>query len=131
MINLVFNEKSSATYEDFETIDYKIIILRNRIYNLGYTEIPTYNTHMLSENSYLFYTLVNDIEEGIKNLGKYYYRPKGFIKRKTWTPNMPFDYKDINRWINNLNLIESALDNESSSLYPRDDLYPSETLLPH
>lgn len=131
MISLTFMENDYATYEDFNTIETAIVILRNRIYNLGYTEIPQYLANIRDWNSYLFYDELNDIEEGIKNLGKYYYRPKGFVKRKTWKPNMPFSYKDINRWINNLNIIESALDNESSSLYPRDDLYPSDTLLPH
>ena len=44
---------------------------------------------------------------------------------------MSFSYKDVNRWITNLDLIEERLDRESNSLFPSDTLYPSETLLPH
>jgi hypothetical protein len=131
MISLTFRENSYATYEDFNTIEIAIGILRDRIYNLGYTEIPQYLANIRDWNSYLFYNELNDIETGIKNLGKYYYRPKGFKKAKIWKPNMPFSYEDINRWINNLNIIEQALNNDSNELYPRDDLYPSDTLLPH
>lgn len=131
MIEIYFRENSVATYEDFNEIEVTIGLLRNRIYNLGYTDIPEYLSNIRDWNSYLFYDELNVIEEGIKNLGKYYYRPKGFTRLKKWKPNMPFSYKDINRWIDNLNLITKALNNDSNELYPRDDLYPSDTLLPH
>ena len=44
---------------------------------------------------------------------------------------MGFSYRDLNRWINNLNLVIDRINTESNTLFPSDTLYPSETLLPH
>lgn len=94
-------------------------------------EIPIYRKRTWQQNDFLIYTYLNHIEEGIKNLGKYYFRPYGWQNRKTWTKGMSFSYRDVNRWITNLNLIEGRLNNESSLLLPSDTLYPSDDLLPH
>lgn len=80
---------------------------------------------------YLLYTYLNNIEDGLKNIGKVYFRPKGWQETKTWAGGMSFSYRDVNRWINNLNLIIDRLNTESNTLFPSDTLYPSETLLPH
>lgn len=93
--------------------------------------IPTYEVKTWEVKDYLLYTYLNNIETGIKNIGKYYYRPYGWQDTKTWTGGMSFSYRDLNRWINNLNIVIERLNNESNSLFPSDTLYPSETLLPH
>ena len=126
----MFTEDDIMTYENFNTIEQRILTLRNRIANLGYS-IDTYTPKTWNNRDYLLYTYLNNIENGIKALGKGYYRPYGWQEPKTWTGGMGFSYRDVNRWITNLNLIEERLDNESSSLFPSDTLYPSETLLPH
>ena len=126
----MFNEDSIMTYEDFNSIESKINELNSRITTLGYT-VDTYTPKTWVKKDFLIYTYLNNIENGIENLGKGYFRPYGWQGKKTWTKGMSFSYKDVNRWIIDLNLIEERLNNESSQLLPSDTLYPSDDLLPH
>lgn len=93
--------------------------------------IPLYNKETWQKGMVLYNARLNNIETGIKNIGKYYFRPYGWQNDKFWTENMSFSYRDMNRWVNNINLIIDRLNNESGTLFPSDTLYPSETLLPH
>ena len=126
----MYTEDSIMTYDDFNAIEQRIVSLRTKIINLGYS-VASYTPKNWVKKDFLLITYLNNIEEGIKALGKGYFRPYGWQKEKTWTGGMGFSYRDVNRWITNLNLIAERLDNESSSLFPSDTLYPSETLLPH
>lgn len=126
----MFNEDSIMTYNDFNTIEQKIVTLRTQIVNLGFT-VESYTAKNWLSKDFLLYTYLENIENGIKNLGKGYFRPFGWQNKKTWTKGMSFSYRDVNRWITNLNLIEERLNNESSQLLPRNTLYPSDDLLPH
>lgn len=126
----MFNEDSIMTYSDFNYIENKISTLRTRIVNLGYN-VNTYTSKTWIKKDFLLYTYLNNIENGIENLGKGYFKPYGWQNTKTWNKGMSFSYKDVNRWLNNLNIIEERLDNESSQLFPSDTLYPSDNLLPH
>lgn len=126
----MFNEDSIMTYEDFNSIESKINELNNRITTLGYT-VDTYTPKTWVKKDFLIYTYLNNIENGIENLGKGYFRPHGWQNKKIWTKGMSFSYRDVNKWITNLNLIEERLNNESSQLLPSDTLYPSDDLLPH
>ena len=68
---------------------------------------------MLNELPYI--QEINRIENAIENLGYYFYKPNGWLPTKEWItldnlyPIKSFDYKDYNRWISNLQLIENAL----------------------
>ena len=126
----MFNEDSIMTYEDFNNIEQKIFTLNNSLTNIGYN-IESYTPKTWSDNDFLIYTYINNIEDGIKNLGDSYFKPYGWQGKKTWTKGMSFSYRDVNRWISNLNLIEERLNNESSTLLPSDTLYPIDNLLPH
>lgn len=126
----MFNEDSIMTYEDFNSIESKINELNSRLTTLGYT-VDTYTPKTWVKKDFLIYTYLNNIENGIENLGKGYFRPYGWRKKKTWNKGMSFSYMDVNKWITNLNLIEERLNNESSQLLPSDTLYPSDDLLPH
>ena len=126
----MFNEDSIMTYNDFNTIEQKIVTLRTQIVNLGFT-VESYTAKNWLSKDFLLYTYLNNIEIGIENLGKGYFKPYGWQNKKTWTKGMSFSYRDVNRWITNLNLIEERLNNESSQLLPRNTLYPSDDLLPH
>lgn len=126
----MFTEDSIMTYEDFNTIEQRINTLRSRIISYGYS-VNEYTPKTWAKKDFLLYTYLNNVEEGIKALGKGYFRPYGWQNTKIWDKGMSFSYRDVNRWITNLNLIEERLDNESSTLFPSDTLYPSETLLPH
>ena len=126
----MFNEDSIMTYEDFNEIEQKIVTLRLRIIELGYS-VDTYTSKTWAKNDFLIFKYLNNIENGLEKLGKGYFRPYGWQDKKKWTKAMSFSYKDVNRWWNNLNLIEERLDNESSELLPMDTLYSSDNLLPH
>lgn len=126
----MFNEDSIMTYSDFNYIENKISTLRTRIVNLGYN-VNTYTDKTWVKKDFLLYTYLNNIENGIENLGKGYFKPYGWQNTKIWNKGMSFSYKDVNRWLNNLSIIEERLDNESSQLFPSDTLYPSNNLLPH
>ena len=127
-----YYESDIFTYEDANSIEdyiYQTYMLLNKQMGTSYS----YTKQLWYKNSALLVPKLNHIEEGIKLLGQYYYRPEGWQKTKIWNATKPekFDYTDVNRWINDLNLITERLYNESNSLYPSDTLYPSETLLPH
>lgn len=83
------------------------------------TIIPDYEKHMWSDNETLSMQKIDNIENGIKNIGDYYYKPYGWLNSKEWlgTSDMNLgiikngiaikniSYQDLNRWVNNLNLI--------------------------
>ena len=59
---------------------------------------------------------IDRIERGIDNLQKYWYKPKGWQECKIWLTGdetkqiiKSFNYQDINRWINNLNIINEVI----------------------
>lgn len=126
----MFNEDSIMTYEDFNYIEQKIVTLRTTLISIGYS-IEIYTAKNWNDNDFLIYTYLNNIENGINNLAEGYFKPYGWQNKKIWTKGMSFSYRDVNRWITNLNLIEERLNNESSQLLPSDTLYPSNDLLPH
>ena len=106
----MFNEDSIMEYTDFNNVENKIRTLRTRIYLLDYN-IPVYNRKIWDVDDYLIYTYLNNIETGIENMGTSFMKPSGWQDTKTWASGMSFSYKDVNRWWNNLNLIENALNN--------------------
>lgn len=127
-----YYESDIFTYEDANSIEdyiYQTYMLLNKQMGTSYS----YTKQLWYKNSALLVPKLNHIEEGIKLLSQYYYRPQGWQNTKIWNATKPekFDYTDVNRWINDLNLITERLYNESSSLFPSDTLYPNETLLPH
>lgn len=79
--------------------------------------IPAYTKHTWVDNEVLSMQKIDNIEEGVKNIGYYYYKPNGWIGVREWlkTCNITdynnnkniqnISYQDLNRWINNLNLI--------------------------
>lgn len=125
----MFNEDSIMTYDDFNYIEQKIVTLRTTLISIGYS-IEIYTAKNWTENDFLIYTYLINIEDGINNLAEGYFRPYGWQNKKIWTKGMSFSYRDVNRWITNLNLIEERLNNESSQLLPSDTVYPSDDLLP-
>lgn len=128
-LNMEFYEEDILETTQINQIENKIAEVTSRLSNT--TSIPSYTPKTWAKSDFLLITYLNNIETGIKNIGKYYYRPYGWQKTKTWQGKESFSYKDLNRWINNLNIVIDRLNNESSSLFPSDMLYPSETLLPH
>lgn len=124
----MYNEDSIMNYADFNYIENKIVSLRNRIINLGYS-VEIYNSKIWVKKDFLLYTYLNNIENGIENLGLGYYKPNGWQNKKIWTKGMGFSYKDVNRWLNNLNLIEEELNNHTENLKFNNNVYFNDTTI--
>lgn len=80
-------------------------------------------------NEFVYVDDIKNIEDGIDVLGKYFGYPIGWKTKREWnlTVANSISYIDINRWLNNLDII---LKSTFNPLVPRETLYPSETLMP-
>lgn len=91
--------------------------------------IPNYVKKDWVENEFPYMQDIDNIEQGIKNIGDYFTKPLGWIETKDWLGTIsiynrynygvdtkPFSYQDINRWITDLNLIEQE-DMENVTLW--------------
>lgn len=72
--------------------------------------IPQYREYTWSDNELPTMQEIDNIERGIKNIGKYYYQPEGWIEAKEWIDETGVNtrnisYRDLNRWLTNLDLI--------------------------
>lgn len=101
-------------YNDLNQVEAKIKEYTDEV--SAVTEIPSFvpKTWVLNELPYV--QEIDRIEKGIYNLGEYYNRPKGWLPTKNWiTPDNPypvkgFDYRDWNRWVNNLRIFVTDID---------------------
>lgn len=87
--------------------------------------IPNYTKHRWYDNETLTMQKIDNIEQGVKNIGYYYEKPDGWVNEKEWLPDATkkydgnygvgiktISYQDLNRWYNNLELINfDDLDN--------------------
>lgn len=95
--------------------------------NDGYQYIKIYNDERIIPN-YVKHTWVDDefpsmqkldnIEQGIKNIGEYYYKPQGWLNPREWLKTSDINndnkgmntqnisYSDLNQWSTDLNLID-------------------------
>ena len=88
--------------------------------------IPDYIKHTYFDNEVITMQRLDNIERGIANIGYYFYKPIGWQNAREWlgtsdtnngvikngTNIQNISYQDVNRWINNLNLINfDNLDN--------------------
>lgn len=79
--------------------------------------IPDYEKHVWNDNEVLSMQKIDNIETAIKNIGYYYYKPTGWLGGREWlktckindynsgTNIQNISYQDLNRWVNNLSLI--------------------------
>lgn len=101
-------------YEDLNLIENKIDTLTDWIRENYIEDIPTYTkkTWVLNELPYI--QEIDRIERGIENIGYNFYEPDGWITTKEWItsdnlyPIKSFDYRDYNRWLTDLTLIEEG-----------------------
>lgn len=126
-----YYESDILTYEDMNSIEdyiYETYLLLNEKMGTSYS----YTKQLWYKNSALLVPKLNHIEEGIEDLTEYYYKPTDWQETKTWNTSKPekFDYTDVNRWINDLNILTNLLYNQPKSLFPSDTLLPSNDLYP-
>jgi len=79
--------------------------------------IPNYEKHVWVNDDVLSMQKIDNIENGIKNIGYYYTKPKNWITTRQWlktcnikdydnnTNTQNISYIDLNRWLNDLDLI--------------------------
>lgn len=124
----MFNEDSIMTYENFNSVESKISELNSTLTTLGYT-VDTYTPKTWVKKDFLIYTYLNNIENGIQALAEGYYKPYGWREKKTWDKGMSFSYMDVNRWIDNLNLIENEINKHTKILKFNDNVYFSDNTI--
>lgn len=91
-----------------------------KIYN-NENIIPNYVKKQWETNEIPYIQHIDNIEQGVENIGKYCAKPLGWSTTRNWIKtssiedrsdygvgNKGFSYRDINRWINNLNLIDNV-----------------------
>lgn len=91
--------------------------------------IPEYIKKTWTINEIPYIQAIDNIEQGVKNLGDYFTKPLGWITTKEWIKtntitgssdygvgSKGFSYQDINRWINNLKLLDNV-DIESGTFW--------------
>jgi len=74
--------------------------------------IPNYVKHVWQDNELPSMQKITNIERGIKNIGRYFYEPYGWVPTVDWivkdgnsVRTKSISYVDLNRWYNNLSLI--------------------------
>lgn len=87
-----------------------------KIYDDEYI-IPNYVKHVWSDNEFLTMQKIENIERGVDNIGKYYYKPTGWVNSRQWLMPLGINmknisYQDLNRWVDDLNITNfNDLDN--------------------
>ena len=95
-------------YEDLNLIEEKIKEFTDKVSPM--VDIPAFTKKTWVINELPYIQEIDRIEKGITNLGEYYNKPKGWIPTKQWIysdnlyPIKDFDYRDWNRWVNNLSI---------------------------
>lgn len=87
--------------------------------------IPNYNKNVWNQNDVPSMQKIENIERGIRNIGYYSYKPNGWQNEIEWLETTKFrdesensgcinskniSYKDLNRWDNDLNIIDLSDD---------------------
>lgn len=72
--------------------------------------IPNYVKHTWVDNELLSMQKMDNIERGVANIGRFYYKPQGWEPTIEWFDNTnknirSISFRDLNRWVNNLSLI--------------------------
>lgn len=100
-------------YNDLNEVEAKIKEYTDKVSSV--TSIPSFKQKTWIINELPFIQEIDRIEKGIYNLGYYYNRPKGWLPTKEWItsdnlyPIKSFDYRDYNRWVNNLSIFRTDI----------------------
>lgn len=108
----MYNSEDYLSYNDLNNVENKIEELTNYFNDNSIASIPTFSKKVWAINEFPYVQEISRIENGIDNIGKYFFKACDWIKTREWIPCTQsgclssFSYEDINRWLFNLNLIE-------------------------
>lgn len=111
----MYRDTDYLNYTDLNSIEERIkeLTTKLQIYN---PSTPNFSLKEWYVNDFPYIQEIDRIERGINNLQKYWYKPNGWQECKIWLTGKEtsqiiksFSYLDINRWINNLNLMDKAI----------------------
>jgi len=114
----MYDENDYCNFVDIKGIENQLMSYTNILrFNLNIS-ISAYN-QMFYDKGFFFIEDVEYIENRIDDLGNYFYKPYGWIKKREYSLSKKenFSYKDINRWINNLSLFSNALENTNVTIW--------------
>jgi hypothetical protein len=103
--------KTFFEYTDFQDVEDRIEALNNEV--SPFTDIPTFIKKTWALNEFPYINEVDRIERAIGDLQTYFINPSCFITPKVWleTPTSivykNYSWSDYQRWLNNLNCIET------------------------
>ena len=122
----MYDELDYLTPQLLNDIETKIVETYNKYQNIISTE---YTPKKWLLNEFVYVDDIKNIEEGIDSLGKCFGYPTGWKTKREWslTSANSISFVDINRWINNLDII---LNSNYSPLVPNETLYPNDNLVP-
>lgn len=101
-------------YTDLNEVEVRISNVTSRIQQDYIPDMPPYTSKTWALNELPYIQEIDRIERGIKSIGYNFYEPEGWITVKEWItsdnlyPIKSFDYRDYNRWLTDLELIENA-----------------------
>ena len=110
MMNKTFNRQQYLNYSDLNDVEIAIYNLVTELKSK--TDIGDFNNKTWVLNEFPWIEEIDRIEKAIENIGFHYFKPAGWIAMKEWLDKerkASFDYNDVNRWINNLNLMYKYL----------------------
>lgn len=115
----MYTDSDYLSYQDLNKIENRIEELNNKLQPYA-SSLPIYKKTEWKLNDFPYIQLIQKIESGIDNLGKYWYKPNDWQTTKNWLtgnetgqPIMSFSYIDINRWLNNLSAVEAVIGDKS------------------
>ena len=112
----MYNDTMYLSYTDLNMIENRILTLTNKLRQLN-PSAPTFSPKEWHINDFPYIQEIDRIERGVNTLKEYWYEPDGWQECKIWLTGeeteqviKSFSFEDINRWIVNLNLMDTALD---------------------
>lgn len=106
--------ESLLTNDDMQSINDRIVTLTERI-NRHFDGVEEYDSKTFRKYYFLYIEDVDDIERAITQIALFTSKLDGYDDNKTWIDNgkiidRTIDYRDYNRWINDLDLLEQVTD---------------------
>lgn len=122
----MYTENNYLTEQILNNVEDKVVDLYDYYSSLTTEE---YTPKEWLEDEYVFVDDIKHIEDSIDKIGAYFGYPSGYIQKRNWNLNGEnnISYRDINRWLNNIELLRSG---EYNPLLPSEILLPSEELKP-